>query len=484
MPSTSDLHLPALDAIRESIRRDRLRSDPVAWVRDVLGEFLWSKQREILLAVRDHRRVAVRSAHSVGKSFLAARLVAWWIECHPIGDAFAVTSASTGPQVRAVLWREIARAHTHGKLRGRLNQTEWMMPTDSGEEMVAFGRKPSHLNPTAFQGIHAPKVLVVLDEAGGIPKPLWDAADSLISNENSRMIAIGNPDDPLGEFAEVSKPGSGWHPISISAFETPNFTGEKCPRLVREQLVSRVWVEEKRRKWGENSPMYEARVLGQFPKVATDGLIPIDWVLRAQARWGERDRVPPNPETPIELGVDVGGGGDRSTIAERRGHRVKIVLRDRNPNTMQTYGNVLGQMKETGATRVKIDKVGIGRGMCDLAIEQGRKDVVLGINVGESATDPDSFVNLRAEGFWSLRSRFQEDVIDIDPADEDLAAQLIDLRYKRTSAGKIQIESKEDMKRRGRQSPDDADAVMLAFLEPPPGERVYTSATWGREIGR
>lgn len=459
---------------REGLRRELGRRDPVDWVQSRLGEFCWSKQREILRSVRDHRRTAVQSCHNVGKSWVAARIAAWWIETHEPGDAFVVTSAPTAPQVRAILWREIGRAHARGKLVGRTNQTEWWMEMPAGnEEIVAFGRKPADMDTTGFQGIHQRYVLVILDEACGIPEPLWEAADTLISNDDSKMLAIGNPDDPATEFKRVCEPGSGWNSIKVSAFDSPNFTGEEVPDTIKHQLIGPTWVEEKKRKWGEDNPLYISKVTGEFPEVTTGGLIPMKWIREAQ----DRDMEPGEPN---ELGVDVGGGGDRSVIAHRRGPWVRIIRRDNNPDTMQTCGNVIDSLRQTGASRAKVDEIGIGKGVVDRA--QELSEPVEGINVGSKARDTEAFSNLRAEAYWGLRERFQQGDIDIDSDDDDLAAQLVDLRYKRTSSGKIQIESKEEMRRRGKPSPDEGDAVMLAFL--PPREPTKVSLTWGRRSRR
>lgn len=445
--------------------------DPVWWVDHRLGEFVWSRQREILESVRDHRRTAVHSCHNTGKSWVAARIAAWWIECHDPGEAFVVTTAPTGRQVRAILWREIGRAHVAGRLAGRTNQTEWWMIMPAGnEEMVAFGQKPADLDPGAFQGIHQRYVLVILDEACGIPETIWDAADTLIANENSRMLAIGNPDDPNSEFADVCSPGSGWNVMGIGYQDTPNFSGERVPDRLRHELIGPTWVEEKRVKWGEDNPMFVAKVLGLFPEITTSGLIPMGWVRAAQ----ELDL---RPSQPVELGVDVGGGGDRSVISVRRGPVVRVLVRDTNPDTMQTCGNVIAALRETKASVAKVDEIGIGRGVVDRAKEQ--KHPVVGVNVGQSALDPEAYANLRAEGYWGLRTRFQDGTIDIDPEDDDLAAQLVDLKFKRTSAGKIQIESKDELLRRGKPSPDEADSVMLAFIVPE-APRPKARATWGR----
>jgi hypothetical protein len=117
-----------------------------------------------------------------------------------------VTTAPTWPQVRNLLWREIRRIHVQGRLPGELNLTEWWI----NDQLVGFGRKPDDQNAVGIQGIHAKYVLVILDEACGVAKPIWDAVDTLIANDDSRILAIGNPDDPATEFFEVCKPGSGW----------------------------------------------------------------------------------------------------------------------------------------------------------------------------------------------------------------------------------------------------------------------------------
>ena len=238
-----------LSAIQAELSRRKQFSDCNLWVNNRLGDSLWSKQRDICASVSDHRRTAVRSCHSAGKSFIASRIVSWWIARDKPGHAFVVTSAPTNPQVRAILWKEINRVHAKGNLPGRTNQTEWKLEVLGKEELVAFGRKPSDYDPTSFQGIHAPRVLVVFDEACGMPSLLWEAADSLISNDESKILVIGNPDDASTEFANVCKPGSGWNVIEIAAFDTPNFTGEPMPSHVLKQLAGKTYVEEKRRKW-------------------------------------------------------------------------------------------------------------------------------------------------------------------------------------------------------------------------------------------
>jgi hypothetical protein len=456
-----------LAAIEQELRRRTYLLHPEEWVRTVLHEHLWSRQVQILHSVRDHRKTAVPSCHGSGKSFLAARIAAHWLCNHPAGEAFVVTSAPTGRQVRNILWREINRAHGNANLIGRTNQTEWFLPTANGkEELVAFGMKPDDMDPAAFQGIHARYVLVIFDEAGGINSTaLWEAADSLIANDDSRFLAIGNPDDPETEFRKICDPGSTWHVIPISAFDTPNFTQELIPEKLRHLLVGQLWVEEKRKKWGEANPFWLSKVLGQFPDTTIDGLIPVKWILKAQ-----KADLPPAP--PYEMGLDVGGGSNNSTYCRREGPRFRILRRDQNPDTMETCGTLLAFINERKAlpdttlhyTRAKVDEIGIGRGVVNRAHELKVKEVI-GVNVSRPAKDKEHFANVRAEGYWGLRELFQSGLIDIDEEDDDLAAQLVDLRYKRNSRGQVQMESKDDIKARGKVSPDDADSVMLASLQ-------------------
>lgn len=331
-PVLTPLQAVRIGAMRAAARNrghDRYIDDPVGFVGDRLDEHLWSKQREVAEAVRDHRHVAVRSAHDTGKSHIASRLAVWWIESHPPGSAFVVTSAPSFPQVRAILWREINRAHKKGNLQGETNQTEWWLD----KEIVAYGRKPADYDEDAFQGIHARYVLVILDEANGIPKTLWTAAETITTNENCRIVGIGNPDDPLTEFKRVCEPGTAWHVIHIDGLDSPNFTDElehdleagkivpmrfdpKHPRtehermedqveLLRDVLLSPTWVEERRKDWGEDSPVFQSKVRGNFPLVP-EGAVYKELALSQQ--W-----FGPEPKYHRYVGgLDFGGQNDQA----------------------------------------------------------------------------------------------------------------------------------------------------------------------------
>ncbi|MBU0792129.1 MAG: hypothetical protein KKC55_16910, partial [Gammaproteobacteria bacterium] len=405
-----------------------LANDPVGYIQTVLGEFLWSKQREIAEAVRDHRKVAVHACHSTGKSWLAGRIVPWFVTTAAQGDTAVVTTAPTMRQVKNILWKEIRRAVSKGELPGDLNLTEWKI----NDELVAFGQKPADWDPSAFQGIHELRVLVILDECCGIPESIIDAAVSLASNEDSRVLAIGNPDDPTSFFARMCRPGSGWHVIHVGWGDTPNHpdSTEEVPDRLRKLLISQVWVEERAREWGVDSPKYIARVLGLFPEDAADSVVPLSLLMKcAQPR-----EYPPGDLLPIELGVDVGAGGDFTSIRERRGRRVGRVWRDHSRDLMTVTGLVVRAIRETGASAVKVDEIGIGAGVRDrleeLRIEGVHPAQVIGVNVGSAPLDPTRFPRLRDQIWFDLGRGLSQDMVwDFSVLDEDerdtLFAQLI-----------------------------------------------------------
>jgi hypothetical protein len=143
----------------------------------------------------------------------------------------------------------MGNAHRKADLPGRITlDAKWYI----GNELVAYGRKPADYDPAAFQGIHARYVLVIIDEAGGVPKSIFDAVDALATNVDARVVAVGNPDDPASHFATICKPGSGWRVETISAFDTPAYTGEKVPEDLPPLLVSPEWVEERKSSLGRH----------------------------------------------------------------------------------------------------------------------------------------------------------------------------------------------------------------------------------------
>lgn len=446
---------------------DPYTHDPVGWVENVLHGELWSKQKEILEAVRDFRYVAVKSCHGPGKSFSASSVVAWWLACHKLGEAFAVTTAPSWPQVEAILWREIRRRYREGQLPGRITQDcQWKMgqsdkPHASDEELIAMGRKPADYDDTTFQGIHARYFLAVLDEAGGIPEMLWNGVLSLATNENSRILAIGNPDDPNSHFASICKQ---WEHnpeakvIKISAFDTPNFTGEEVSPELSEVLVSQMWVNDRRRDWGEGSPIWISKVEGEFPDISDEYLFPPSLIKKMH----ETDL--PGLERG-RYGLDIARfGTDKSVMYRNRGGQIRLQAEWFKQDTEDTADKAAAVLARHAKHPVPcmVDIIGVGAGVFDKL--RRRNMEVAAYQGSERALNPKKFKNRRSETWWTFKELAEDGLIDLDPEDTILVAQLGSVKWGVDSSGRIFIETKEDLRDRGLPSPDRADAAILSTV--------------------
>ena len=449
------------------------RDDPVRFVTDYLGEDVWSKQVEILESLRDNRRTAVPACHAPGKSHIAARAIAWWVSAYPPETVRVVTTASTFRQVRAVLWPHIRRLHSAHNLPGDVLMTEWQIDGIP----VADGFSPADHNEAAVQGIHAENLLVVVDEAGGISSTIGQALEALMTGGNTRLLLLGNPPtNDMGSWFERACNSPLYHVIPIDAFSTPNFTGENVGPWAR-NLVDQTWVNDVIREFGEDSPFVQARVYARFPRNVTNVVIPIDWAEAANV--GE-----PLEHGPIRLGVDVAAdGGDEFVIAEADGGNVRIAhATSGNDSAVAVAGVVLEHIRRcealhvergiTSPVKVKVDGIGVGWGVASLLQEWGTEGkhgaTVDSVNSAERAYDRERFANQRAEMWWNLRELLQPPDVEIRlDVDRKTLQQVTAPTYKMNASGRLLIESKPDMRRRGITSPDRADAIMLALFDPP-----------------
>jgi hypothetical protein len=438
---------------------DRVRRDPVWFCRTVLGFEPWSKQRAVLEAVRDHRRVAVRSAHGVGKTAIAARLVLWYLAAFPGSNV--ITTASTWTQVREQLWRELTVAYhaSGGFFTGTLTDTR----LELGPDWFALGLSTDR--PEAFAGYHAERLLVVVDEASGVGEPVWEAAESLLTTPKARLFAIGNPLRPSGAFYRAfTSERELYRLLSISALESPAVTGEALPAKVLSRLVGPDWIEGRRVAWGEGSPLWQARVLGEFPTTADDTVVSIRDVEAAQSR-----KLPAGE--PVVVACDVARyGSDQTVIAVRRGSRVRIARAYVGRDLMRTVGAIVDVGREVArdgvaahAIRYVVDDVGVGGGVTDRLRELGY--VVEAFNGGSRARLAEDYPNRRSEAWFSFAEQLP--VVDLDQ-DEQLAADLVAPRYRLDSHGRRVVESKAETKKRLGRSPDRADAVLMAFAAQEP----------------
>ena len=243
-------------------------------------------------------------------------------------------------------------------------------------------------------------------------------------------------------------------------------------RIVVAGLTTAQWVEERREVWHEDNPIYRARVLGEFPDQEEDTLISLS-ALEAAA---DEDRLDYEEEGAFGgvavLAVDVARfGSDRSVILRRRGNIVEDIQVFRSLDTMELAGRVAAAARDFKPDYVCIDEIGIGAGVVDRLKEEGYP--VQGINVARSAREKGRFVNLRTEGYWRLRDLFNAGLIRIPP-DNELIAELAAIKYSFDSLGRVRLESKDAMRKRNLPSPDKADALMLAFVEPPAKVKVWT----------
>lgn len=247
---------------------------------DVKPEYFWPKMEDIANSIRDNQFTAVHASHSVSKTYGAGRIAAWFKSCY--NPSTVVTTAPSDNLVRNQLWREIHAAYAGAKVQlgGKMTALQWnckpnqkILDQLEPEQRalweknfaIGFSTSPDSVteHATKMQGFHNKWVLVILDEAGGILRPIWKAAiEGLMIDERCKILAIGNPTDPIGYFADVCKPDSGWNVISISVEDTPNYIEgrEVIPGVAGKDYYNRM-----ASKYGRNSNTFKIRVLGQFP---------------------------------------------------------------------------------------------------------------------------------------------------------------------------------------------------------------------------
>jgi len=306
----------------------------------------------------------------------------------------------------------------------------------------------------AFQGIHARYVLLIFDEATGIPAWLWGAGDSLLTNESARLLAIGNPDDASSQFAQECKPGrANTNVITISALDSPNLTGEWVPEFLREMLVTRTWVEEAADRWGRQSPLYQSKVLAAFPDTSDTSVISPAMIRAAHDADLEGS-------APGSYGLDVARfGRDRSALYRVRGGVARLVDTWAKLDTVQTTARTIAHVQGTRDVPVVVDADGLGAGVYDQLIAQGVRAVPF--TMAARVLEKERFADRRSE-LW--REMMEAGEVDLDPDDLDLAAQLQQPRWRLDARGRIRIETKDEMRKRGLPSPDRADAVIMAEM--------------------
>ncbi len=460
--------------------KPKLPTDPEQAVKQ-LGLTLWSdipgfegtdKLVEICRSLNDNPNTIVESGNGTGKSYTVAGAVCWWLETRK-PDAKVVTLAPTYAQVNAIIWSYIRKFHQESNLTPEVYQTpRWVLSGDC----FAIGlspRKQSAEDLEALKGYHSPNLLVVMDEAPGLPRMMWDAIRGLATGEKNRVLAVGNPLEQAGPFYEASQ-SDAWHYINISCLDHPNV---KLKRDVIPGAVSYSWVRgmiadhcrpaaqgeagafEFEGRWYIPGPVFMSRVLGKPPTEASDQLIHLAWVIGAQSWVADPDK---DEETIIGLDPARVSHGDSAAMIARRGAKVLWIKRRKiqSPNPgMEIAGWLRNEVRETGANRVYVDATGIGASVVDSARNLGL--AVLGILPGMGASS-NNMANKRAEMYWRMRSALQAGSLSL-PQDDNLVGDLCSAKYWYDGQGRVLIEPKEKIRDRLGRSPDSADALAMTF---------------------
>jgi len=313
----------------------------------------------------------------------------------------------------------------------------------SPENSFMSARTSSAERPEALAGVHSDHVLLVCDEASAIPEPVFEAASGSMSSFQATTILISNPTRNTGLFFKTHHELMGsWFRMHVSCVDS--------------RLVSPDFIRQTAETYGEKSKAYHVRVLGEFALSEDDVLIPAELVDAAMGR----DVVLDTSE-PLVYGVDVARfGDDRTVLLKRQGN---IVLEYKVMNgfdLMQTCGWVMNEARQENPAEIMVDSIGLGAGVADRLREQGLN--VRDVNVSEVSALSPTAAKLRDELWMSVKEWLNKRTCRL-PRSEELRADLVGPTYTFLSNGKLKVEAKNDMKRRGLKSPDIADALCLTF---------------------
>ena len=474
--------------------------DPVGWARDCLnfphGKFLTDYQEEEFNELIEYGRLAVISVRGAGKTMPAAVLILWFCVTREAAgvDWKCPTTAGSWDQLTHYLWPEVHKWASRIDWN-RVGSLYGMTPWREGRELQDRGIKLAHGESFAFasnkpdliEGAHAEHVLMVIDEGKSVPDATWDSVEGFFSVEGMEAFAfaISIPAEPLGRLYDIHqrRPGTEiWHPKRVP-----------LARAVAAGQVSQAWADRQKDLWGEKSPIYRQHVMAEFASSGTEGVIPLAWVEIANERWRElfgdrakpRDSLMGTPQVleagePVgAIGVDVASTGeDQSVLAFRIGNAIVEMRRfPYTEDTMELAGYVVGAQRGhsiEGASNRRdypnavIDSNGVGAGAFDRVREQRLPVEAFVASAATKMKDMSGelgFTNKRSAAWWNLREMLDPDAgLDVAlPPDDKLTADLVTPKWHLQSGGRIQVESKDDIRKRLSRSPDDGDAVVMAM---------------------
>jgi phage terminase large subunit len=438
----------------------KLRRYPVQWLKANFGTYLWTKQEEILQAVVEYRRVAVRAGNAVGKTYALAGLALWFLLAHY--PSAVITTAPTWRQVRDVLWREIRKLWSQRRYISNLQPDLTQLIISPRQFAIGLATD----QPERFQGFHERNILFIIDEASGVSDDIFGAIYRSLQGPNARLVVVGNPTRVDGEFYRAfTEKAAYWKQIHISAFDYLAWVKEHSPIP---GLITERDVEEARQIWGEDSPMWAVGILGEFPKEIPGTLIPL--YLVQQARYAN---LPIDESQPIEFGIDMADQfGDETAVCARRGDVVLFIKAWNEKSHEESMQEITRLIDLYKPEKVKLDYPGVGVGTYTVLEREriARKwdTLILKVRTGEKAMNHEAYRCVSDEMWFLLAERFRKGHIDLSRLDDlgyrKLVGQLIS---RQVGPGTPQyLESKVKLRSRGLPSPDRADALALAFYQP------------------
>jgi hypothetical protein len=435
----------------------KYHNNPVRYVEQVLDfKTLDPGQCDILDAIARYDRVGVKSGNGWGKSLTLAAASLWFFDTRYM--AKVPTTSGSFRQVKRSLWSELHRLARQSKLKGSYN----ILQTDLervGYEAEWFITGFSTEQPCQAEGWHAKNLMYVLDEARAIEDEIFQAAFKACTTPGSKILCGSIPGDENGMFYKIfTQLRKTWKCFS---FPTAAFKHRKYKALYPDR-VSQTSIDEKAAE-GPSSPFFQTSVLANFANTSADTIIPLDFFLKAREKPKKTEiDLQQQPQQSTVWGADIARyGADKTCLCKRQGDTILLFKQRHGMSIMDSATWIALECKKD---TVCIDEIGVGAGTYDKLDADGFN--VVGVNVARAPRDTERFANKRAELFWELREKFEKSEIDLSQLDrktcDQLQHQITSIRYK-FARGKLLVESKEDMKKRGLPSPDMADALVLSY---------------------
>jgi len=427
---------------------------PEMYFERVLRAQLWEGQRRVLRALIQHRWVAVGSGHALGKDFIGGGLPLWFNHTHY--PSKVILTAPTDRQVESIMWAELSTHYERGGgkkiMGGKL--TVKNLSFDEDWFTTAFTTKETKGQTGKFQGYHSPNILVIVSEAQAVDDTIFEQIEAVMTSKNSYLLLLGNPLRSSGYYARSLRARSEFHVVNLNCMDNPNYIQRK---EVIPGLATYEWVEKMRKKYGDDSPIWQGRVLGQVPDSSIDNVI---FFADAEAAI-ERRLILPITDRRVLITNDPATFGDDEcfTYVQEEGKfsmDADHSILAKKPTT-EIAGHLIVLRKKTDADGIAVDTIGEGRGVADNLNDA--RETVIEFKGSNEALDKKQFQNQRAEAWWYAREQFAKGRVSI-PDDPILLEELTEVKYFINRRGLIQIEDKEDIKERIGRSPNRADALV------------------------